>query len=109
MNLATVLPATFDLSISRLFGGRAAALRSPATPARGAAQSLPKGATLVLRRPLGCTVECERGSLWITFDGEPDDIVLDAGERHVAERRSRMLVHALDDSALRLVAAGGER
>jgi hypothetical protein len=109
MNLATVLPAGLDLPFSGLFHRRTAAPRAALTPAQGERQRLQKGSTLVVARPQGWTIECEQGSLWITYDGDPKDIVLAPGQSHVAERPSRMLVHALGDSALRLVAADAMR
>lgn len=105
MNLATALPAGLDLPFSRLFQRRNAARRVTPTQARSERQRLRNGATLALARPQGWTIACEEGSLWITYDGDPKDIVLTAGQRHVAERASRMLVHALGDSAFRLDAA----
>ena len=104
MNLATVLPAGLDLSLSRLLRRLVAV-----APSRDDLHRLAKGATLAVQRPQGYAVECQQGSLWITFDGVLEDIVLDAGESHVAVQQSRMLVHALGDSALRLVAHGGAR
>ena len=109
MNLATVLPARLDLPFSGLLHRRIAALRVTLTPAQGERHRLQKGATLVVARPQGWTLECEQGSLWITHDGDPKDILLAPGQSHVAERSSRMLVHALGDSALRLVDAAGSQ
>ncbi|HMM85139.1 MAG: DUF2917 domain-containing protein [Gammaproteobacteria bacterium] len=109
MNRAPVLPAGLDLSLCGLFRRLVAAFQVPAASSRSDLYRLAKGATLAVRRPQGSVIECRWGSLWITFDDTPQDIVIDAGESHVAVQRSRMLVHALSDSALRLVADGGAR
>ncbi|MCW5611287.1 MAG: DUF2917 domain-containing protein [Rubrivivax sp.] len=61
-----------------------------------------KGQTLVVRHPLGMALECVRGTLWITHDGDRKDIVLQQGESYVAARTSTMLIHALDDSTVRI-------
>src|SRR5262245_15740576 len=44
------------------------------------------------------------GCVWITCDGDPQDVVLEAGGRFAHERGTRVLVHALADA--RLVLAG---
>ena len=105
MNVATALPAVLELPLVRLFQPRTAGRPETSTPARGEVHRLQAGATLKLVRPLGWVIECEEGSLWMTHDGDPKDILLEAGQRHVCERPSRMLVHAMGDSVLRLVAS----
>jgi hypothetical protein len=39
-------------------------------------------------------VRCARGSLWITHDGDPKDVILAPGESYRAERREAMHVFA---------------
>jgi hypothetical protein len=53
--------------------------------------------------PLGRTVECLHGVLWLTFDGDRRDIELAANETFVADRAQRMLVQALTPARFRLV------
>lgn len=50
-------------------------------------------------RPQGLTLRCTRGCVWLTQDGEEQDIVLEAGQNHVCTTGSRLLVHALEASA----------
>lgn len=50
----------------------------------------------------GGSVECVDGCVWLTFDGDCRDIVLQAGESHVADRQARLIVYALEPSAIRL-------
>ncbi|MBL8331106.1 MAG: DUF2917 domain-containing protein [Rubrivivax sp.] len=64
--------------------------------------SLKRGATTWILRPLGRRVSCESGTLWLCFDGEPQDIVLEAGETHVCAKRSAVSIHALSPSVARL-------
>ena len=54
--------------------------------------------------PLGRAqlVECVSGTLWVTVDAQPEDIVLEAGERFVAPAGERTLVYALSDAQLRV-------
>jgi hypothetical protein len=48
-------------------------------------------------------VRCLAGSLWITQDGDTDDVVLKAGECFVLDRRGLALVSAPVDSATLVV------
>jgi hypothetical protein len=59
---------------------------------------LAPGATMVVPTPRGVTIECRRGCLWLTHDGDCKDIVLSAGERYVSPSSRRLLVHALDEA-----------
>lgn len=51
-------------------------------------------------RPLD--VACGAGSLWLTLDNDPRDLVLERGERVRLEANRRVLVYAFDDSVLEL-------
>lgn len=55
----------------------------------------------------GTQVACRRGSLWITLDNDPRDIVLEAGESFFSTEHRRALIYAFQASvvALRTVAA----
>lgn len=75
----------------------------PVASAGPSSQLLHKTATLVVRNPLGVTVECIQGSLWLTHDGDCKDIILEAGQRYSSATRARLLVHALDTAQVRLV------
>ena len=46
----------------------------------------------------GDRVECLDGSVWITQDGDPRDVVLDAGESFTLDRPGTALVYALADA-----------
>jgi hypothetical protein len=63
---------------------------------------LNKGATTWVRQPFGHRVTCESGSLWLSFDGEPRDIVLEPGETHRCTQRSALSIHALAASVARV-------
>jgi hypothetical protein len=79
-----------------------AATRRPVAPTASSSQALHKNATLAVRDPLGVTVECIQGSLWLTHDGDCKDIILEAGQRYDSEMRARLLVHALEAAQVRL-------
>jgi hypothetical protein len=55
----------------------------------------------------GTQVTCRRGSLWITLDNDPRDIVLEAGESFFSTEHRRALLYALQPSVvhMRFVAA----
>ena len=56
---------------------------------------LEKGATTWISQPLGRTVSCETGTLWLTFDNEALDVILEAGQSHRCAKASRLAIHAL--------------
>ena len=45
---------------------------------------------------------CSSGSLWITHDGDPKDVILVAGEHYWAEREDAMHLFALQDCVLEI-------
>jgi hypothetical protein len=79
-----------------------AATLGPVAPAGTSSQPLHKNATLVVLDPMGVTVECTQGSLWLTHDGDCKDVILEAGQRYSSTTRARLLVHALDTALVRL-------
>lgn len=52
--------------------------------------------------PAGLRIVCREGSLWITLDGDPRDIVLSAGDSFAATEHRRALIYALAPSTLSL-------
>ena len=64
--------------------------------------SLNQGATTWVVKPVGRRVTCESGALWLCFDGEPLDIVLEPGETHLCAKRSALSIHALSPGVARL-------
>ena len=46
----------------------------------------------------GLRLASHRGRVWITQDGDPRDVVIDAGEGHVLDRDGPVYVQALDDA-----------
>lgn len=54
------------------------------------------GATRHIEPPAGrVTVHCREGEAWLTQDGDPKDVVLQAAESHRLPRRDRVMLHAL--------------
>ena len=79
------LPAGLLALLQRVFA-------APATPA---ALRLDARATTWIARPLGRTVICETGTLWLTFDHETADVILEAGQSHRCASASKLAIHAL--------------
>lgn len=50
----------------------------------------------------GVQIACHSGSVWITLDNDPRDIVLQAGESYAGTERRRAIIYALDASRLAL-------
>jgi hypothetical protein len=65
-------------------------------------EPLSTGATRWVDQPLGRRVTCHSGVLWLCFDGEPQDIVLEPGQTHLCTQRSALSIHALSPSTVRL-------
>ena len=51
----------------------------------------------------GLALEVMRGSVWITFEGWQEDLVLNPGERLPINRRGRMVIQGLADSEIRFL------
>lgn len=51
-------------------------------------------------------IVCEAGTVWITIDNDPRDIVLSSGQSFVVDRRAGVLMSALEDTSLRIVEPG---
>lgn len=79
----------------------APALPHRLAPAPGALHELKEDATLVVERPAAVELKCLRGSVWITHDGDPRDVVVSPGTSYRADRDSRMLVYALETALIR--------
>ena len=69
-------------------------------PADCDTQHLQRGTTLDLPEPMGCEVECLKGSVWITHVGDSIDLILEAGQFYHVDIPHRMLAYALKTSHL---------
>jgi hypothetical protein len=79
--------------MTRLFAPSAPA-RPPVT--KWFAARVRHGATRELMPPPGkVTLHCRGGEAWITQDGVPKDVLLNANESYTADSSNRMTVHAL--------------
>jgi hypothetical protein len=61
---------------------------------------LPKGKYLRLREGAGSTVTAREGSVWITEQDNPRDVVLRPGQSFTFGRRGLALVEAFSDASL---------
>jgi uncharacterized protein (AIM24 family) len=48
----------------------------------------------------GASMHCLAGTLWVTQDGDPRDVVLAPGESFTLDRNGVAIVYATDDAAL---------
>lgn len=60
---------------------------------------------LSLRRPKGLCVRAERGSLWVTVDGDLADIELSAGDSRIFEGPAAVVVSTLRGDAVASITA----
>jgi hypothetical protein len=58
--------------------------------------------SLMLGNLRGQLVECRRGELWLTVDGEGRDVILGPGQRYAVTSSAPTVVTALRDSAVHL-------
>ena len=93
-------PAAIQTRVAPLAGLKALLQRWLAPAAPRAPQRLDKGATTWIAQPLGRIIRCETGTLWLTFDGEPLDLILEAGQSHRCDKASRLGIHAMSAACL---------
>ncbi len=63
---------------------------------------LARGQTLKVIDALGSTICVREGSVWITEENLPKDVVLEAGHCYQLSRQGLALVHAFGDAAVAL-------
>jgi hypothetical protein len=63
---------------------------------------LARGQTLKVTDALGSTIRCNEGSVWITEEDMPKDVVLEAGGCYRLRRKGLALVHAFGDASVAL-------
>ena len=73
----------------------------PISPAR-LTWTLHKATTQSILHPACMRIECLAGCVWLTHDGDPRDIVLQAPAIYLTDRDARLLIHALDDAKVRV-------
>lgn len=64
--------------------------------------TIPKGRTLRIRDGMGLDLQVAGGCLWITYEHDTQDTVLDAGETFRVSRNGLTLVHAPKEVQLRI-------
>ena len=79
--------------LSFRFVPRGISLRCAAPEAQD--RHLPADGVLRVARPLGRTVSCLEGTLWLTHDGDCRDVILPAGCSHRCDRDTKLIVQAL--------------
>ena len=96
-----LLPGLF---VSRLLGREERVLSPRPRVTRRLAVNVPRGTTREMPRATGrVLVHCRSGSVWLTHDGDPRDVVLQADQTHAVDRTQRLTAHALNgDCALEL-------
>ena len=56
------------------------------------------GQTLRVRDGAGNTVYCHSGTLWVTEENRPRDVLLGPGASHILSQRGTALIQALDEA-----------
>jgi hypothetical protein len=63
---------------------------------------LDRHTTFWVLQPLARQIRCDAGVLWLTFDGDMRDVVLEAGQTHLCQNDARLAIHALQQSAFQI-------
>ena len=83
--------------------GRELRLKEPPRVRRRFAVEMQKGEHRTFERvDASVLVCCSSGSLWITHDGDPKDVILVAGEHHWADREDAMHLFAMQPSVIEI-------
>jgi len=67
------------------------------------ATHLPRGQLHRVVKGRGTLLQCLGGTLWLTQQDDPRDIVLEAGDKAVIERNGTSMVSALSDASFLLL------
>jgi len=59
--------------------------------------------------PAGRRIECSRGTVWLTLDGDTRDVILEAGESFFTTEHRRALVYALGAASLQVSECATQR
>jgi Protein of unknown function (DUF2917) len=78
------------------------ALAPPSRPLTATLRHLDKGITIRVSRPLGRHVRCDTGTLWLTFEQVPMDVVLEAGEEHLCVHDAALSIHVLSTAVVQV-------
>jgi hypothetical protein len=62
--------------------------------------ALARQSVFTLRDAAGLEIRCREGSVWITLDNDPRDIVLEAGATFHTPEHRRALVYGLEASSI---------
>ena len=72
---------------------------------RGPTVSLPARQLFEIADASAARILCTAGCLWLTLDGDPRDVILQAGDRFEPAQPRRLLLYAIEPSAFQLAAA----
>ena len=63
---------------------------------------LKKNQVVKVRSGLRYSIACERGSVWVTQDGDPRDVILHAGDSFTLDREGPALLQAFELGAINI-------
>ena len=88
--------------LSRLFALFVGVDSEPRTNKPAVTVSLAKRCLHSVAKPQGHQITCTGGSVWLTFDGEARDVVLEAGESYRCVSRSRLVISAFEAATVQI-------
>ena len=95
----TARPATDWL---RAFGQVMSPTHKLVTRQRQSVHAIDKNALFEIAHPYGATIDCLTGSVWVTLDNDPRDVVLGTGQSFRVDSNQRVLVLALEAARVRV-------
>ena len=97
INALPTLTALFRPALQwpQLFGGTRPVARRAVTAAAPPCRSLEKSQIVWLDARIGLQVSCRSGAMWLTYDGEQRDIVVEPGQPHRCDGAGRLCIYAL--------------
>ncbi len=72
-------------------------------------KALKKDGVLAQKSRYPQRIRCHVGTLWVTQDGDPRDVILEAGQLFVTDRMGEVLISALAPSLLTVEGLGPDR
>jgi hypothetical protein len=84
-------------------------MRRSSRPATAFAAELAPDQGLAIDDGVGCTLRVVEGQAWITFEGQPDDVIANAGDDIALPRDTRTYVSAFGDAVVLATPLAGPR
>jgi hypothetical protein len=69
---------------------------------------LKRNQVVTVREGIGHSIVCDSGTVWVTQDGDPRDIILHTGDAFTLDRKGAALVQAFEPGAISITRSTGQ-